>query len=306
MTMHLSNENGRSLRLRADAAIVAVTAVWGLSFIVVKHALDDGPPLAILAFRFLLAAAILLPVAIRRTATAGLITDGAAAGSLLALGLAFQISGQVTTTASKAAFLTGVSIVLTPFAAWIRARRLPSLENGIGIALASIGFAWMTFPKEGWAIGRGDGLMLGCAVLFAFYIVELGEHATRHDPVWLTTIQLAVVTVVAAVLALLLRLPVWSPLRSFLGESRPLVWTPSLIWSLVYLGSIGTVGTFLAQTWAQRHVSAIHAAILFALEPVFAALLAAWLLSERLGTRGTLGALVILAGIVVSEVRLRR
>jgi drug/metabolite transporter (DMT)-like permease len=97
-----------------------------------------------------------------------------------------------------------------------------------------------------------------------------------------------------------------APVRSFLGESRPLVWTRSLATSVLYLGSVGTVGTFLTQTWAQRHVSAVHAAILFALEPVFASLLAAWLLSERLGERGIAGALVILAGIVVSETRLRR
>lgn len=304
--MNLSDNASRSLRLRADGAIVAVTAVWGLSFIVNKSALEDAPPLAILGFRFLLATALLLPVALRKPMTSGVIRDGAAAGSLLALGLALQISGQVTTTASKAAFLTGVSIVLTPFAAWVRTRRLPSLENGIGIALASVGFAWMTFPKEGWSVSRGDTLVLGCAVLFAFYIVELGEHAARHDPLWLTTVQLAVVAIVAAVLALLLRVPILGPMRSFLGESRPLVWTMSLASSILYLGSIGTVGTFLAQTWAQRHVSAVHAAILFALEPVFAALLAAWLLTERLGSRGTLGAIVILAGIVVSEVRLRR
>lgn len=305
--MHSSeNDASRSLRLRADAAIVAVTAVWGFSFIVVKHALDDAPPLAILVGRFLLATALLLPFALRNPMTRGLIRDGAAAGSLLAVGLALQTSGQVTATASKAAFLTGVSIVLTPFAAWVRTRRLPSLENGIGIALASVGFAWMTFPKEGWSIGRGDALVLGCAVLFAFYIVELGEHAGRHDPLWLTTVQMAVVTLVAGVLALVLRVPMLAPVGSFLGESRSLVWTSSLTSSLLYLGSIGTVGTFLTQTWAQRHVSAVHAAILFALEPVFAALLAAWLLSEHLGTRGTLGALVILAGIIVSEVRFRR
>jgi drug/metabolite transporter (DMT)-like permease len=300
------NAADRFLRLRADAAIVGVTAVWGLSFVVVKQALEDAAPLVMLFLRFALAAALLLPFALRGRRTAGLLRDGAVVGSLLAVGMALQIAGQVTTTASKAAFLTGLSVVLTPFAASARGRGLPSLENGIGIALASVGFAWMTFPKTGWSMTRGDTLVVGCAILFAFYIVELGERVARHDALGLTAIQLSVVALFALALALLVRIPAMAPVRSFLGESRPLVWTRSLATSVLYLGSVGTVGTFLTQTWAQRHVSAVHAAILFALEPVFASLLAAWLLSERLGERGIAGALVILAGIVVSETRLRR
>jgi drug/metabolite transporter (DMT)-like permease len=84
-----------------------------------------------------------------------------------------------------------------------------------------------------------------------------------------------------------------------------LFWGGVFLRSVLYLGSIGAVGTFLGQTWAQRQMSATHAAILFTLEPVFAALLAAWMLGERLGPRGFAGGVLVLAGIVVSEVRLR-
>jgi len=84
-----------------------------------------------------------------------------------------------------------------------------------------------------------------------------------------------------------------------------LFWGGVFLRSVLYLGSIGAVGTFLGQTWAQRQMSATHAAILFTLEPVFAALLAAWMLGERLGPRGAAGAVLVFAGIVVSEVRLR-
>lgn len=289
-----------SMRLRADAALVVVTIVWGTSFIVVKNVVRDSPPLAFLFFRFLLATAFCLALARRRPRTPGLLRDGAIIGALLAGGMTCQVLGQVETTASKAAFLTGLSVVMTPFAAFARTRRLPSLENGIGIVLAGVGFLLLTFPRGGGPINRGDLLVLGCAVLFAFYIVEISLRTTAHDALWLTSVQLAVVTTTAAALSVAFRA------AGAVLERRTIVWEGTFLQAVLYLGTIGTVGTFLTQTWAQRHMSATHAAIIFALEPVWAALLAAWLLGERLGSTGTWGGSLVLAGIVVSEMRLRR
>ncbi|HEV8231389.1 MAG TPA: DMT family transporter [Thermoanaerobaculia bacterium] len=289
-----------SMRLRADAALVVVTIVWGSSFIVVKNVVRDSPPLAFLFFRFLLATAFCLALALRRPRTPGLLRDGAIIGALLAGGMTCQVLGQVETTASKAAFLTGLSVVMTPFAAFARTRRLPSLENGIGIVLAGFGFLLLTFPRGGGPINHGDLLVLGCAILFAFYIVEISFRTTAHDALWLTSVQLAVVTTTAAVLGVAFRV------AGAALERRPIVWEGTFLQAVLYLGTIGTVGTFLTQTWAQRHMSATHAAIIFALEPVWAALLAAWLLGERLGSTGAWGGALVLAGIVVSEMRLRR
>jgi drug/metabolite transporter (DMT)-like permease len=113
-----------SMRLRADAALLAVTLVWGSSFVVVKNVVAASPPLAFVFFRFLLAAVVCLAIAagFRRPRTPGLLRDGAIIGGLLAGGMVLQVLGQVETTASKAAFLTGLSVVLTPFAAFERTR----------------------------------------------------------------------------------------------------------------------------------------------------------------------------------------
>ncbi len=227
-------------------------------------------------------------------------------GLILAAGMALQVLGQTETGASKAAFLTGLSVVLTPFAAYLRTRKLPSLENGVGITLASAGFFVLTFPRAGESFQRGDILMTACGVVFAFYIVELAERSPRHDPILFTGIQLATVAGIALCLMLVLRAPVFAGLHAAAVESRPIVWGGVFLRSVLYLGSIGAVGTFVGQTWAQRQMSATHAAILFTLEPVFAALLAACLLGERLGPRGAAGAVLVLAGIVVSEVRIRK
>jgi drug/metabolite transporter (DMT)-like permease len=289
-----------SMRLRADLALVLVTVVWGSSFVVVKNVVRDAPPLAFVFFRFLLATLVCFLLAFRRPRTPGLLRDGAIIGALLAGGMVFQVLGQVETSASKAAFLTGLSVVLTPFAAYARTRSLPSLENTIGITLAAAGFVMLTFPREAGPFNRGDLLIFFCGVVFAFYIVELAMRAGAHDASWLTAVQLAVVTVVAGILSSIFRA------AGSEVELRPIVWGGAFLAGVLYLGTIGTVGTFLTQTWAQRHMSATHAAIIFALEPVWAALLAAWLLGERLGGTGLWGGALVLAGIVVSELRLRR
>lgn len=289
-----------SVRLRADGVLILVTVAWGSSFIVVKNVVAESPPLAFLFFRFLLAATIAGLLAWRRPRTSGLLRDGLVIGGLLAAGMTLQVVGQVETSASKAAFLTGISVVLTPFAAFARTRSLPSLENGAGISLAAIGFFLLTFPAGGGSVNRGDLLVFGCAILFAFYIVEMSLRTPLHDAFCLTAIQLGVVAATAGVLAAVGRIAGW-PL-----ESRAVVWEGTFLRGVLYLGTIGTVGTFLSQTWAQRHMSATHAAIIFALEPVWAALFAAWFLGERLGARGYWGGALVLAGIVVSELRLRR
>jgi drug/metabolite transporter (DMT)-like permease len=289
-----------SMRLRADAALLLVTVIWGSSFIVVKNVVDDSPPLAFLFFRFLLATAVCAAFAIGRRRTPNLLRDGGIIGLLLGGGMILQVLGQVETTASKAAFLTGLSVVLTPFAAIQRTRRLPTLENAIGITLAGLGFLLLTFPGGAGPINRGDVLVFLCAIVFAFYIVEISLRTRDHDAFRLTTVQLASVAVCAAVVGGALR----AAGAGF--EIRPLVWERNFLLSVLYLGTVGTVGTFVTQTWAQGHMSATHAAIIFALEPVWAALLAAWLLHERMGVSGWWGGGLVLAGIVVSELRLRR
>jgi drug/metabolite transporter (DMT)-like permease len=285
-------------RWRADAVLVAVTVVWGADFVLVKNLLSFVPPLPFLFWRFALATAICALALPGRRRTPGLWTDGLILGLLLALGMGLQILGQTQTTASNASFLTGMASVLTPVAAFLLTRKLPTLENGVGISLAGVGFVLMTFPAAGIAINGGDLLVFGCGVVFAFYIVVLAERSGRHDSLWLTVVQLATVVPVAGVAAFGL-----GGLSAMRAGIAPILSSPELLVQALFLAAIGTAGTFFFQTWAQQHMSATHAAIIFTLEPVFTAILAAWLLAERLGSRGWLGGALVLAGIVASELR---
>jgi drug/metabolite transporter (DMT)-like permease len=288
-------------RWRADAVLIAVTAVWGADFVLVKNLLRDTPPLSFLFWRFSLAAALIALVLPWRRRTPGLFADGLVMGLLLALGMGLQIVGQAETTASNASFLTGLASVLTPVAAFLRTRKFPTLENGLGILLAGAGFVLMTFPGRSGAINRGDIFVFGCGVVFAFYIVELAERSGRHDSAWFAGIQIAIVAVAAGAAALWLEGP-----ARLASTVTPFVSEPELLVQALFLASVGTAGTFVFQTWAQNHMSATHAAVIFTLEPVFTAILAAWLLAERLGPRGWLGGVLVLAGIAVSELRLNR
>lgn len=303
--------NGKSdsrstIAWRADAVLAGVTVVWGSSFVVSKNVYQTSPPLQFLFWRFLIASLLLLPFFVRRRSTPGLWRDGLVTGGLLATGMVFQVLGMPDTTASNAAFLTGLSVVLTPFAAYLLHRRVPSLENAVGITLAGAGFFLLTFPAGGAPFQRGDLLVFLCGVVFGFYTVELAERSGRHDAVSLTWIQLAVVPVLAMTVSLLIRSPLFSGWRLAAHELRPVVWEGVFLWSVIYLAVFATLGAFFGQTWAQRHMSATHAAIILALEAVVAAILAAWLLNERLRPRGLAGAGLVLLGIVVSELRLRR
>lgn len=290
-----------SMRWRADAVLIGVTIVWGADFVLVKNLLAIVPALPFLFWRFAFATVLCAFFLPGRRRTPRLVSDGLYLGGLLTLGMGLQILGQVETTASNAAFLTGMASVLTPVAAYLLTRKLPTLENGLGISLAGAGFVLMTFPAGGVAVNRGDLLVFGCGVVFAFYIVEMAERSGRHDAIWFTVIQLAVVVVAVGVVIL------WQGGTAALAKGvMPILAQRSLVVQALLLAIVGTAGTYAFQTWAQRHMSATHAAIIYTLEPVVTALLAGWFLAERLGTRGWAGGALVLAGIVVSEVRLRR
>jgi drug/metabolite transporter (DMT)-like permease len=290
--------------LRADLVLVVVTAIWGSTFIVNRLALETAPPLAFVLARFALAAAVLALIARGRPATPNLVRDSAAVGLLLAAGIGFQVVGQLFTTASKAAFVTGLSVPLTPVAGYLMTRKKPSLENLAGLVIAAAGFFLLTWPKDATAaFNTGDLLILVTAVSYAVLIVIMSETAAKHDVRWYSFGQIffAMLGVGAARLALV---PFIHGRGAFLAaEARPLVFGRTIVLAILWMALVATVATFLAQTWAQARMPATHAAIMFALEPVFTAIFAAIFLGERMAGRDWAGAALVLAGILVSELR---
>ncbi|MHB1132330.1 MAG: DMT family transporter [Chloroflexota bacterium] len=279
----------QSRQLGADLSLLLVTAIWGTTFVLVKQVTEVLPPLTFIALRFsigFLALAALFPLRLRRAGRrewgAGLLI-----GLLLCGGFVTQTYGLQTTTASTGAFITGLSTVLVPFAALALLRQRPGTGPLLGVALATTGLLLLTV-KDDLTFGEGDLLVLLCAFCFALHITVVGKYAPRLDAVALAAIQVGVVALAAWPLALVLE--------------QPTLAVPPTVWANVaFLGLVATGLVFFIQTLAQRLTSPTHTAVIFTMEPVFAALFAFLWLGELIGGRGLVGAALILAGMFVSE-----
>ncbi len=285
------SEPSRMRRLSADLALLAVAALWGLTFPLGKIVLETLTPFAYMAVRFTIAAVVLVPLMLRRpVATARRDWMAAAAlGVVLFLGFALQKIGLRITTASKAGFITGLSVVMVPviWAVWMR--RIPHQRVMTGIAAATVGLALLTLNGS-LAVNVGDLLVLACAVCFAMHIAIMGRLAPVLDTITLTTVQV----VVAAVL---------SVLAALMEGSLPGVATASaLVWGMIlFMTAAGTLAALLIQAWAQRFTTPAHTGLMFAFEPVAAAIAAFFILGEVLVGHQAWGAALIFVGIVIAE-----
>jgi drug/metabolite transporter (DMT)-like permease len=277
-----------SAPLVGSLTLVLVTLIWGSTFVVVKETVATVPPSLLLALRFSVAALLLAWVRPSR----GALVPGLILGLLSFAGFATQTLGLVSTTASKAAFITGLSVILTPLfsALWFRHNVPVRAYLAALVALAGLGLMSFTGPL---GVSSGDLWVLGTAVFYAFYIIYLGEVAPRYGALELSAAQFWPM----AVLAWLWALPQ-------LGEVTSL--SAGSVGSLVYLGAVATALVSLLQVRAQRVVSAHTAALIFVLEPVFAAVFAYALLGEALGFWGWVGAALVGAAMLLSELNFSR
>jgi drug/metabolite transporter (DMT)-like permease len=276
-----------SQRLKAEILLVATTFIWGATFVIVKQALRDASPLVFLAARFTLAGALLFIILGKGKIASKSLGPAFVLGILLFLGYFFQTWGQEYTTPSKCAFITGFSVILVPLIEMFRGASL-SRASLAGAFLGLGGIYLLVLPSSIHAVNRGDVLTLLGAVGFAIYIVLVDVYTHRHSFTHLAPMQILIVGGIA-----LVGLP--------LDPGRKLHWTAGLMFAIVVTAVFATGFAFAVQIWAQRYVPAAHTALIFALEPVFAALTSYSVLGERLGHRVLLGSALILAGMVVSE-----
>ena len=269
-------------------ALIAVTAVWGVTFVQVKDAVALYPLFAFLAVRFSIAAATLaLPAAprIRTLGRAGLVA-GLVLGTLLAAAYALQTAGLERTTVSSTGFITGLYVVLTPLFALVLFHQRISAAVWVGVAVASVGLALLSGVEVG--SSSGDLLVLASTAAQALQIVMVERHASRFDPIALTLV--AMVTALAG----------FAAIAGALGDlSLP---RGTTVWAaLVVTGVFASALAYLIQVWAQRRISATRIALIFALETMWAGFFGYLLAGDRLGLMGWSGCALILAGIVLAE-----
>jgi drug/metabolite transporter (DMT)-like permease len=279
-----------TLRRVAELALIAIAAVWGLTFVMVQDAIELLPTMAFLAYRFIPAALIVALIfwgRLRRLPAAGW-RAGLVMGLFLAGGYIFQTLGLEETTASNTGFITGLFVVLTPvLGAVFLGHRVPAIA-WVAAGVAMLGL-WLLSGAGGDFDLRGDGLVLLCAFSLAAHILATADAVKRFDVGALLAVQLGVVGFLSLGIA-----AVAGQLERPEGAT---VWSALLVTSLV-ASALG----FFVQSFAQQHAPPARTALILASEPAFAGLFG-WLLNdERLTATGWLGAGLIMAAIVAVEI----
>jgi drug/metabolite transporter (DMT)-like permease len=269
-------------------ALLAVTAVWGVTFVQVKDAVALYPLFAFLAIRFAIASATLAVPAGRRLRALGRRGWLAAStlGLLLAAGYGLQTAGLERTTVSSTGFITGLYVVFTPILALVLFRARIGVAVWAGVVLAALGLALLSGVEAG--SPAGDLLVLAGSAAYSLQIVLLERFAPRYDTLAFTQGEMLAACGGFAVLA--------AALGQFEIPRGATVWS-----ALLVTGVFASALAFLVQTWAQRSTSATRTALAFAMEPVFAAFFGYTLAADRLGWVGWTGCAVIMAGIVLAE-----
>jgi len=274
------------VRLIYTLLLVAVTAVWGWTFVVVQDAISVYGVIPFLAVRFVLAGAALAPIYATKLTRRSLIVGGGI-GVVLAAGYLFQTTGLLFTTPTNSGLITGLFVVFAPLADRLLFGANVSRQVMLAVALSLLG---MVLLAGGGPEGAnwGDLLTLLCAAALGLHIALLSRYAASYHAGALTLAQILSIA--------LLFLIAWP---FFATVSLP----PSEVWvALLVTGLLASAGAFLVQTTVQQHIPAARTAIILTMEPVFAALFGYWLAGDRLVAVQILGALMILSALVIGEV----
>ena len=284
--------------------LLFVTLIWGATFVIVKSALKDISPLFFISVRFLLAAVILLPFAVKifKAFNKQVLREGILLGLIYFAGFAAQTMGLKYTTATKSAFITGTFVIFTPFFQIYFEKKKPRKEVVFGILLCVTGLIFLTskgnsllgvFSEISGSFGIGDMLTILCAVFFALYIVYLDIVSKKNDYKPLVFLQIAVTGISGLLFSFL-----------FTGlkiETMEFTFSNNLLFAVLYTSILATVLTTTLQTKYQKSVTPSVAGIILSFEPIFAALCAFFVLNEKISNFGLIGCVLIFAGLLVSE-----
>lgn len=283
----------------SDVTLLFVVFIWGATFVMVQNAISFLEPFSFNAVRFFAAFLLLLIWYLifssnKRTVwDIGLLLSGIKLGIWLFLGYAFQTFGLLSTTPSKAGFITGLSVVLVPLFSMMLLKKKPSRNALFGVTAATIGLYLMTVVESS-ALSFGDFLVFLCAISFAMQIIMTARFAGNYPALPLTIVQIVTVALLSLSFAVL-----FEDISVVLDPEvmlRSDVWTALLVTS-----TLATAFAFLAQTYFQAYTSPTRVAVIFAMEPVFAALTSYFWSGERLTFVSIVGCLFILMGMILAE-----
>lgn len=280
-----------SKQLKADIALLLVTVGWGSSFLLTKNSLAELETFNLLAVRFIIASLLSVIIFFNKVKNIDKKTlkYGLGLGCVLFASFALQTIGLNYTTSSKSAFITGFNVVLVPIISAVVMKKTPEKKVFFSTLIAFIGLGLLTLNKDISGINIGDVYTFLCAILCAVYILLVGKYTRKCESIGFTIIQIGVCAVLSLVTSLLLENPI-------------IPTSTSVLTNIMILSLVCTVGAFIVQNVAQKYTSPTHTALIFTAEPVFAAIIAYLVLGEKLSNQGLLGASLILAGMLITEI----
>lgn len=278
--------------LRADLSLLAITLIWGSTFTIVKMSLAQVSPILFICLRFWIATAVTVAFmpGVLRGISPRTLKQGANLALALLGGFVFQTLGLRGTTPSRSAFITSLSVLLVPLLGFLLFHHRPRIRTLIGVGLATVGLGLLTLNAIPMRFARGDVLTMICAMVFALHILLIGRYLPTSDFRELVVLQLG-----GSALLCTLILPML--------ETPFLVWDLHIAFYLLVTGVFATGLAFYVQNYAQQFTTPNRTALIFSLEPFFAALIAYLILGQTLTVREWAGGVLVLAGILTSEFR---
>lgn len=283
----------------ADISLLFVTFIWGTTFVLVQNAIGLLEPFSFNGVRFLAAAFMLLLwlLIFERKQLAfinvKMVASGVFIGFWLFLGYAAQTIGLLYTTTSKAGFITGLSVIFVPLFSMFLLKQFPSRNVVIGVSIATFGLFLLTMTDIS-SLNIGDGFVFICAISFALQIIFTGKFSSKYPTLLLTVIQISTVAILSIISSFFLE--DWR--KSFNTE---ILFSKDVIIALIITSIFATALAFLIQTNFQKYTTATRVALIFAMEPVFAAIAGYYWAAERLSYSALFGCLLILAGMIFAE-----
>jgi drug/metabolite transporter (DMT)-like permease len=284
--------------LKSDFILFFVASIWGMAFVAQRIGMDYIGPFTFNGIRFVLGCLSLLPFIYfskkKKPAreNKGLLKAGIISGLCLFCGISLQQVGLVYTTAGKAGFITGLYVVIVPFLSLFIKGDKTSIGTWTGAILASIGMYLLSVTKN-MTMGFGDLLVLFSAVCFAFHLIIIARFSSRFNSARLSLVQCIVCASLSLVIAVIFENFI---LKDILAVSIPLLY-----------GGVFSVGiAYSLQIYGQKNSPPSHAAIIFSLESVVAAIGGWIILNELLSGRAIFGCALMLSGMLVSQLYSRK
>jgi len=287
-----------SQTVRSNIMLLTTSCIWGLAFVAQRAGMEHIGPFAFNGIRFALGGASLLPLILYFNKRNGhgdsfkhILSGGILAGIVLFLGASFQQVGMVYTTASKAGFITGLYVVLVPILG-LFLKQKSGLNTWIG-ALCAVAGMFLLGVKGDFSIEKGDLLVCISAIFWAAHVLIIGSLSKKIDPLKLSSVQFFTCSFISLITA-------------FFTETTSYASVHGAMMPILYGGILSVGVAYTLQVIAQKHANAAHAAVIFSMESVFAALGGWLMLNETLSARGISGCAFIFAGMIVSQLTIKR